>query len=438
MGVLMMNCCLNALVRNFLLELQSSLEKMNKEVDVAIIGGGPAGLAAAISARKNGAENILVIERNESLGGILNQCIHEGFGIELFKEALSGPEYIQRFIDELIRLDIPYVLSSSVVSVDSGRGVKVCSPQGFFNVQAKSIVLAMGCRERTRGSVGIPGERPAGVYTAGCAQNLINLKDRMVGKRVVILGSGDIGLIMARRLTLEGAKVLCVSEILPYSSGLPRNIVQCLEDYDIPLHLNHTVIDVRGEQRVEGLTIAQVDDYWKPIRGTEKNFDCDCLLLSVGLIPENELSKGAGVNLNPVTSGPVVDDSLQTNVPGIFACGNVLHVHDLVDWVSREGELAGRFAAEFARGLRSAESSVEVSAGEGVRYVLPQRISMQKDILLSLRVFLPSRDKRIIVTDGKKTIKEMRKLRVSPSEMIQIHVKKEELDGISQLTVMIE
>jgi pyruvate/2-oxoglutarate dehydrogenase complex dihydrolipoamide dehydrogenase (E3) component len=305
-------------------------------------------------------------------------------------------------------------------------------------VKAESIVLAMGCRERTRGNICVPGDRPAGIYTAGCAQNLINLRNYMVGRKVVILGSGDIGLIMARRLTLEGAKVLTVVEILPYSSGLSRNIVQCVEDYNIPLYLSHTVVDIKGERRVESVTIAQVDERWNPIPGTEKKMECDTLLLSVGLIPENELSRMAGVELHPVTAGAVVDEYLQTSVPGIFACGNVLHVHDVVDWVTLESELAGRSAAEYAKGVSFPKSKISVIPGDGVRYVLPQKISGKKDVTLSLRVFCPGRDKKIVVRDGGRVVKKIPKRRAVPSEMIRLSLKSRDLDGVKELRVEVE
>ena len=305
------------------------------KTEIAIIGGGPAGLAAAVAAREAGVEDILIIERDNELGGILNQCIHNGFGLHTFKEELTGPEYAGRYIEKVEELKIPYMLHTIVVDIAENKVITVMNKeQGMFQIEAKAIVLAMGCRERSRGALNIPGYRPAGVYSAGTAQRYVNMEGRMPGKKVVILGSGDIGLIMARRMTLEGAKVQVVAELMPYSGGLKRNIVQCLDDYDIPLKLSHTVVDIKGKKRVEGVTLAQVDENRRPIPGTEEFYECDTLLLSCGLIPENELSSQMGVELNPVTSGPVVNESLETNVEGVFACGNVLHVHDLVDYVS--------------------------------------------------------------------------------------------------------
>ena len=305
------------------------------KTEIAIIGGGPAGLAAAVAAREAGVQDILIIERDNELGGILNQCIHNGFGLHTFKEELTGPEYAGRYIEKVKEMEIPYLLHTIVVDVSRDKVVTVMNKeQGLFQIEAKAVILAMGCRERSRGALNIPGYRPAGIYSAGTAQRYVNMEGRMPGKKVVILGSGDIGLIMARRMTLEGAKVQVVAELMPYSGGLKRNIVQCLDDYGIPLKLSHTVVDIKGKKRVEGVTLAQVDENRKPIPGTEEYYDCDTLLLSCGLIPENELSSQIGVELNPVTSGPVVNESLETNVDGVFACGNVLHVHDLVDYVS--------------------------------------------------------------------------------------------------------
>ena len=319
-----------------------------KTYDIVIIGGGPAGLAAAVSARENGIQDILILERDKELGGILNQCIHNGFGLHTFKEELTGPEYAGRFIKQVMDLGIEYKLHTMVMDISSDKIVTAMNrEEGLFEIQAGAVILAMGCRERSRGALNIPGYRPAGIYSAGTAQRLVNMEGYMPGREVVILGSGDIGLIMARRMTLEGAHVKVVAELMPYSGGLKRNIVQCLNDYDIPLKLSHTVVDIHGKERVTGITLAKVDEKGKPIPGTEEEYACDTLLLSCGLIPENELSRELGVKLNPVTSGPVVDESLETNVPGVFACGNVLHVHDLVDFVSEEADRAGTCAARY-------------------------------------------------------------------------------------------
>ncbi|MBN1848290.1 MAG: FAD-dependent oxidoreductase [Deltaproteobacteria bacterium] len=406
---------------------------------VVVIGGGPAGLAAAISAKKAGCDDVLLIERARILGGILNQCIHDGFGLHRFKEALSGPEYAQRFIDEFRSLDIDVMTETIVLTMDRRRVLQVSSKAGLLEIQAGAVVLAMGCRERTAGAISLPGTRPAGVYTAGFAQNVMNLENMMVGKRAVVLGSGDIGLIMARRLTLEGAKVLAVFEILPYSSGLPRNIQQCLNDYDIPLFLSTTVIKIHGEHRIDGVTVAQVDDRMQPIQGTERYLDCDTLLLSVGLIPENELSQEAGVRLNPLTNGAFVDDTLMTSVPGVFACGNVLHVHDLVDHVSAEADSAGKNAADYVqKGKNDPKIRIPVTPGEGIRYTLPQTISGKRDVTLSFRVEEPARNRRVMVCDGDRVVKRKKVIRLHPAEMVQIPLKKDILKDVRSLKVYVE
>ena len=410
-------------------------EIKSRDADLVVIGAGPAGLAAAISAKKNGVQDLFVIERNDWLGGILPQCIHDGFGIELLQEQLTGPEYAQRYIDELRKLEISCMLSSMVLEITPEKKVFVASPAGLFCFNAKAIILAMGCRERTRGQICIPGTRPAGVYTAGVTQNLINLKNVIVGKDVVILGSGDIGLIMARRLTLEGAKVHAVVEILPHTNGLPRNIQQCLIDYDIPLLLSHTVIEIHGQNRVDSVTISPVDENLKPIKGKEQRITCDTLLLSVGLIPENDLSKKCGVKLSSVTGGAVVNETLETSVPGVFACGNALHVHDVVDFVTLEAERAGKSAAEYILGKPRKMERIRVEAGNGIRYVLPQRILRCTDLELSIRVACPGENVTIGFFDGKKLVKKKKFRKVHPARMIKIMLGKSETVAIKALKV---
>ncbi len=389
--------------------------------DVLVIGAGPAGLAASIAAKKAGTDRLIVLEREDQPGGILRQCIHNGFGLHRFQEELTGPEYAQRDIDAARDLQIDIRTGVTVLSVDGGRRVTAVSrEQGFQVFQAKAVVLAMGCRERPRGALGIPGSRCAGIFSAGTAQKFVNLEGYMPGRRVVILGSGDIGLIMARRMTLQGAKVLACVELMPYSSGLNRNIVQCLQDYGIPLYLSHTVVDIHGRERLAGVTVAKVDENRKPIPGTEMEFACDTLLLSVGLIPENELSAGAGVELSPVTGGAVVSDALETSVPGVFACGNVLHVHDLVDHVSAEAFRAGEMAARYASGERRAGRVIPVRDGPGVRGVVPQKILLTGENQRVDLMFRPDRayrDHFLTVFADDRPLSSTRKMILTPGEM---------------------
>jgi len=409
--------------------------------DVVIIGSGPGGLAAAVQAKKEGAEDVLVIERDVELGGILLQCIHNGFGLEIFDEDLPGPYYAQRYIDESLELGVETLLDTIVLEVTSGRKIFASSSRyGFIEIDARAIVLAMGCRERTRAMIRIPGMRPAGVYTAGTAQRFVNIEGKMPGEKFVILGSGDIGMIMARRLTFEGAKVERVLEILPYLSGLTRNYVQCLQDFDIPLQFQHTVKFIHGKKRVEAVEIAAVDEQWNFIPGTEEIIPCDTLLLSVGLIPENELSRQAGVVLDPVTGGPFVDESRQTNVPGIFAAGNVVHVYDLADWVTLAGYDAGKSAAKFAMELRAKESAhIPVIAGNNVHHVVPQSINVRSlednEIELQLRVRKPIEDRVLIeVHDGKNQIARRGARYARPGEMNTIKLKPSNFADIENAT----
>lgn len=405
------------------------------EKEVIIIGGGAAGLAAAVACRQKGIEDILIIERGDYLGGILNQCIHDGFGLEKFNISLTGPEYAQRYIDKVISKKIPFLLNSMVVGLTPQKEVVVINYKGLQHYRAKVIILAMGCRERTRGAINIPGARPSGIYTAGVAQELINLKNYMIGEKIVVLGSGDIGLIMARRLSLEGAEVIMVAEKLPYSSGLPRNINQCLYDFDIPLLLSHTVVDIGGNGRLSGVTIAQLGKRGGIIPGSKRKITCDTLLLSVGLIPENELSREAGITLDNITGGPQVDERGQTSVSGIFTCGNVLQVHDIVDNVSLEAEYIVEGVVEYLEGKLNKEREIEVKLEKGLRYVVPQILIRAKDTIFSFRVNEPGEKKVLVFEDGKKVIKKKFLRRVNPAEMIRVKLSSLELEGIKTLKV---
>lgn len=401
--------------------------------NVVVIGGGPAGLGAALEAKRNGAGDVLIIERDRELGGILNQCIHNGFGLHVFKEELTGPEYAGRFINMVKEENIDYMLNTMVLNINKDKTIEALGEEGLINIESDAIILAMGCRERTRGAIDIPGYRPAGVYTAGAAQRLSNMDGYMVGKEIVIYGSGDIGLIMARRMTLEGAKVKAVVEINPHSSGLTRNIVQCLNDFDIPLKLSTSISYIHGKNRVTGVTLSKLDENRNPIPGEDEFIECDTVLLSVGLIPENELSVDAGVNLDVRTSGPIVNNSMLTNIDGVFACGNVVHVHDLVDFVTKESKVAGKNAAMYCLNKLEKNETVNTIAGDGIGYIVPQNIDTKtdEDVNLFMRVRNIYKNKKLVVKSDDKVVLEKKRKHMIPSEMESINISKDILKNIT-------
>ncbi len=415
---------------------------MKKRYEIVIIGGGPAGLAAAVAAYDAGVKDLLVLEREEKTGGILNQCIHNGFGLTRFKESLSGPEYAARFIEEVKKREIEVLTETTVLSLTKDKKITaISSENGVFTVEAEAVILAMGCRERSRGALNIAGTRPAGIYSAGTAQKYVNIKGYLPGKEIVILGSGDIGLIMARRMTLEGAKVHAVCEIMPYSSGLKRNIAQCLDDFGIPLYLNHTITKIEGKERVTGVEISQVDQNRNPIKGTEKSFSCDTVLFSVGLIPENELTKEAGVPLSPRTKGAIVYQTRETLEDGIFACGNVLQVHDLVDFVSEEAEIAGKCAAEYVQKGKNPRDEINVENGNNISYVLPQRIdrNIGGNVKLFFRVTNTFQNCTVKVKSGEKVLLERKKKVATPGEMETAVLTEAKLkEATEEITVSLE
>lgn len=406
---------------------------------IVIIGGGPAGMSAAISARESGIEDILILERDSSLGGILQQCIHNGFGLHRFGEELSGPEYAWRYEKHVRELEIPFKLNTMVLEISPEKVITATSEQdGIYQIKADAIILAMGCRERPRGALNIPGDRPSGIYSAGMAQKLVNMKGYMPGREVVILGSGDIGLIMARRMTLEGARVHAVCELMPYSGGLARNIEQCLNDFNIPLKLSHTVTKIHGRERLEGVTISKVDENRRPIEGTEEYIKCDTLLLSVGLIPENELSRSAGLDLDRITGGTSVDQDRQTDIDGIFSCGNVLHVHDLVDFVSEEAEIAGKAAAQYIKNRLNKDCDIPIKTDGKIRYTVPQKITEKKDISVYFRVGNIYRNSKILVRDGERVVFSKKKEKLAPGEMECIKLTAEQIGDAKELYFSVE
>jgi len=415
-----------------------------REIELAVIGGGPAGLAAALEAEKNGVKNIVIFERDDKLGGILNQCIHNGFGLHIFGEELTGPEYAWRYVEQVQKSGIEIKTGTMVLDITGDKVITAVNGiDGLVKIKAKAVVLAMGCRERTRGALNIPGMRPAGIYTAGSAQRFVNIDGYLPGREAVILGSGDIGLIMARRMTLEGARVKLVCELQPYSGGLTRNIVQCLDDYGIPLKLSHTVIKIHGRERLTGVTIAKVDENKKPILETAEFVECDTLLLSVGLIPENELSRSAGITLDPITAGPVVNESMEASIEGVFACGNVVQVHDLVDNVTKEAMVAGKCAADYIAGIGKVEEAQEVKtvAGNGVRYVVPQNVRLNRlsdGLSLYFRVSDIYRNVRIVVRNGDAIIFERKNNKVAPGEMESVSIPKMALENLSDGKITVE
>ena len=407
--------------------------------ELVIIGGGPAGMSAAVSAYENGIRDILILERDNDLGGILRQCIHNGFGLHKFKEELTGPEYADRYIKKVKELGISYKLNTMVLEItEDKRVIATNSEDGIFEIEAKAIILAMGCRERAKGALNIAGSRPSGVYSAGTAQKLVNIKGYLPGKEIVILGSGDIGLIMARRMTLEGARVKAVCELMPYSSGLARNIEQCLNDFNIPLLLSHTVVALHGNERLTGVTIARVDDKRQPIKESYQFIPCDTLLLSCGLIPENELTKGMGAEISNITNGSVVDQSRQTTKEGVFSCGNVLHVHDLVDYVSEEAEIAGKGAADYIKGISRKTVDIPISTDGKIRYTVPQRITEKEDITVYFRVSNVYKNAKINVYAGEKLLLSKKKIRLAPAEMEAIKINASLLEGTESIKFILE